>query len=79
MHQLDQEKTVFITSQGIFCYKVMPFGLKNAEATYQRMIMKIFDPILDKTKDAYIDDIVVKIKEESYQIRDLTEVFTILK
>ena len=37
MHELDQEKTAFTTSSGIFCYKVMPFGLKNAEATYQCM------------------------------------------
>ena len=42
MHEADQEKTSFITSQGLFYYKVMPFGLKNAGATYQRLINKMF-------------------------------------
>ena len=42
MHEADQEKTSFITSQILFCYKVMPFGLKNAGATYQRLMNKMF-------------------------------------
>ena len=42
MHEVDQEKTSFVTSQGLFCYKVMPFGLKNAGATYQRLMNKMF-------------------------------------
>ena len=42
MHEADQEKTSFVTSQGLFCYKVMPFGLKNAGATYQRLMNKMF-------------------------------------
>ena len=44
MHGDDQEKTSFITSQGLFCYKVMPFGLKNAGATYQRLMNRMFAP-----------------------------------
>ena len=43
MLEEDQEKAAFIISQGLYCYKVMPFGLKNAGATYQRLINKIFD------------------------------------
>ena len=42
MNKEDQEKTSFVTSQGLFCYKVMPFGLKNAGATYQRLMNKMF-------------------------------------
>ena len=42
MEEADQEKTSFVTSQGVFYYKVMPFGLKNAEATYQRLMNKMF-------------------------------------
>ena len=44
MDEADQEKTSFITSQGLFCYKVMPFGLKNAGAMYQRLINHMFHP-----------------------------------
>ena len=42
MEEVDQEKTSFVTSQGLFCYKLMPFGLKNAGATYQRLMNKMF-------------------------------------
>ena len=55
----------------------MPFGLKNAGAIYERMITKMFEPILGKTMDAYINDMVVKSKEEPDHIRDLTKVFDI--
>ena len=53
--------------------------MQNAGATYQMMITKMFESILGKTMDAYIDIMVVKSKEESDHIKDLTEVFTILK
>ena len=42
MEEADQEKTSFVTSQGLFYYKVMPFGLKNTRATYQRLMNKMF-------------------------------------
>ena len=42
MNEEDQERTSFVTNQGLFCYKVMPFGLKNARATYQRFMNKMF-------------------------------------
>uniref|UniRef100_A0A2N9HMF9 RNA-directed DNA polymerase n=1 Tax=Fagus sylvatica TaxID=28930 RepID=A0A2N9HMF9_FAGSY len=53
----DQEKTSFITPRGAFCYKVMPFGLKNAGATYQRMMTTMFGDHIGKTVEVYIDDI----------------------
>ena len=42
MTEEDQEKTAFVTSQGLYCYRVMPFGLKNAGATYQRLVNQMF-------------------------------------
>ncbi|KAL5580502.1 hypothetical protein UlMin_012944 [Ulmus minor] len=60
MHPDDQEKTTFITERGIFCYKVMPFGLKNAGATYQRLVNKMFADYLGNTMEVYIDDMLVK-------------------
>jgi len=59
----DQDATVFHTPKGIFCYKVMPFGLKNAGATYQRAMQTIFEDMLHKTVECYVDDLVVKSKE----------------
>ncbi|XP_057463838.1 uncharacterized protein LOC130753679 [Actinidia eriantha] len=79
LHGPDQEKTAFMTPKEVFCYKVMPFGLKNAGATYQRMVTKMFHHVLGKTMDAYIDDMVVKSKEESDHLRDLAEIFAILQ
>ena len=62
MAPTDEEKTTFITPHGLYCYKVMPFGLKNISATYQRLMMKIFKPLVGRTVEVYIDDIVVKSK-----------------
>uniref|UniRef100_A0A803PKJ1 Integrase catalytic domain-containing protein n=1 Tax=Cannabis sativa TaxID=3483 RepID=A0A803PKJ1_CANSA len=60
MHPDDQEKTTFITERGTFCYKLMPFALKNAGATYQRIVNQIFVDMLGNTMEVYIDDILVK-------------------
>nr|CAN74728.1 hypothetical protein VITISV_001869 [Vitis vinifera] len=57
-----REKIAFIMSHGLYCYKVMPFKLKNAGATYQRLMTKIFKPLISHTVEVYIDDIVVKSK-----------------
>uniref|UniRef100_A0A2N9FU44 Uncharacterized protein n=1 Tax=Fagus sylvatica TaxID=28930 RepID=A0A2N9FU44_FAGSY len=60
----DQEKTSFITSKGLFCYKVMPFGLKNAGATYQRLMNKMFHHQIGRNVEVYVDDMLVKTKDE---------------
>ena len=49
----DQEKTTFITDRGLHCYKVIPLELKNAGATYQRLVNKIFEPLVRKTMEVY--------------------------
>ena len=63
MHPPDLDKTTFITLKELYCYNVMPFGLKNAGATYQRSVTKIFRPLLGNTMEAYIDDMLIKFKE----------------
>ena len=75
----DQEKIAFVTPTRNYHYKVMPFGLKNAGATYQRMMTKMFEPLLGKNIEVYIDDMVVKSKAESEHTNDLGNIFEILR
>ena len=79
MVEEDQEKTAFITSQGLYCYKVMPFGLKNARDTYQRLVNKMFSKQIGKNMEVYVDDMLVKSKEELTHLDDLRETFATLK
>ncbi|KAL0437769.1 UNVERIFIED_CONTAM: Retrovirus-related Pol polyprotein from transposon [Sesamum radiatum] len=74
----DQEKTSFVTDQGIFCYNVMPFSLKNAGSTYQRHMNNMFREQIDMTIEVYIDDMVVKSKRKEDHAQDLQECFGIL-
>jgi hypothetical protein len=78
MEPSDQEDTAFITPTGIYCYTAMPFGLKNAGATYQRLVNKMFKDKLGDTMEVYIDDMVVKSKKAEDHLRDLEEAFRIL-
>ena len=75
----DQEKMAFITPTGNYHYKVMPFRLKNAGSTYQRMMTKMFEPQLGKNIEIYIDDMVVKSKVVSEHVGDLGNIFEILR
>nr|XP_023895560.1 uncharacterized protein LOC112007449 [Quercus suber] len=75
----DQDKTAFITSQGLYCYKVMPFGLKNAGATYQRLVNRMFVKQIGRNVEVYVDDMLVKSKEELEHLDDLKETFDTLK
>ena len=63
MHLEDQEKTSFMTSRGIYCYKVMPLVLKNAISTYQRLVNMMFEYQIGRTMEVYIDDMLVKSLE----------------
>ena len=73
----DQIKTSFITPYGAYCYTTMPFGLKNAGATYQRCMQKCLQEQIDRNVHAYVDDVVVKTKEKIPD--DLRETFTNLR
>ena len=73
MSEKDQEKTSFITSQGLFCYKVMPFGLKNANVTYQRLMNKMFMHQIGRNVQVYVDDKLVKSLRENDHLDDLQE------
>ena len=79
MAEEDQEKTAFVSSQGLYCYKVMPFGLKNAEATYQRLVNQMFEKQIGRNVEVYIDDMLVKSKEEEDHLDDLKETFNTLR
>ena len=71
MDEADQEKTSFVTSQNLFCYEVMPFGLKNAGATYQRLVNHMFRPQIGRNVEVYVDDILVKSLDEGKHLDNL--------
>ena len=75
----DQERTSFVTPIGNYHYKVIPFGLKNAGSTYQRMMTKMFEAQMGKNIEMYIDDMVVKSKIVSEHVEDLANIFKILR
>ena len=79
MHKANQEKTLFVTSQGLFCYKVMPFGLKNASTMYQRIMNKMFAQQIGRNVQVYIDDMLVKSQREEDHLVDLKETFNTLR
>jgi hypothetical protein len=72
-------KTTFITPFGAFCYTSMPFGLKNAGATYQRAIQTCLADHWGKRVEAYVDDVVIKIENSENFIEDLQLVFNSLR
>ena len=74
-HAGDQEKMLFVTSQGLFCYKVMPFRLKNAGVMFQRHVNKMFIQQIRWNVEVYVEDMLVKSKEEEHQLDDLKETF----
>ena len=75
----DLENTSFITPIGNYHYKVMPFGLKNVGSTYQRIMTRMFEPQLGKNIEVYIDDMVVKSRVVFEHVKDLINIFEILR
>jgi len=79
MDEVNQEKISFITSQGLFFYKVMSFGLKNVGTTYQRLINKMFAHQIRRNVQVYVDNMLVKGRREDDHLDDLRETFDTLR
>jgi ribonuclease HI/transposase InsO family protein len=79
MKESDQLATSFITPFGMYCYTTMPFGLRNAGATYQRCMNHVFGEHIGRTVKTYVDDIVVKTKKASNLLSDLETTFKCLR
>lgn len=75
MSPKDEESTAFHTPKKIYCYRVMPFSLKNAGATYQCVMQKIFDDMLHKVIECYVNDLVVKSRKWANHLKDLCDIF----
>jgi hypothetical protein len=74
MNVADAPSTAFMTNTCNYFYKVMPFGLKNAGATYQRLMDRVFSQQIGKNLEVYIDDMVVKTPEDGNHSDDLAEI-----
>ena len=79
MYPDDEKHTSFRTPLGMYCYTVMPFGLKNKGATFQRAMNAIFHEHIRKIVECYVDDIAVKIRAKGDHIADLKTVFDIIR
>ena len=79
MDEANQKKTSFITSQGLFCYKIMTFGLKNVGETYQRLVNHMFRPRIGWNVEVYVDDMLVKSLDKKKHLDDLQETFDTLR
>ncbi|GJV57464.1 reverse transcriptase domain-containing protein [Tanacetum coccineum] len=79
MAESDEEKTAFHTSQGVYCYTKMPFGLKNVGATYQRLVDRAFASQVGRNMEVYVDDLVIKSHTEAEMLRDVGETFRMLR
>ncbi|GJX93301.1 reverse transcriptase domain-containing protein [Tanacetum coccineum] len=64
MTESDEEKTAFHTSQWVYCYTKMPFGLKNVGATYHRLVDKAFDSQVGRNMEVYVDDLVLRVTQK---------------
>jgi hypothetical protein len=71
----DEEKTAFITPYGVFCYNTMPFGLKNAGATYQRCMQDCLREQIGRNVQVYVDDVVITTRKVDSLIDDIRETF----
>ena len=71
----DMEKTTLVTLWGTFYYKVMFFGLKNVGATYQRAMVSLFNDMMHKEIEVYVDDMIAKSRTEEEHLVNLQKLF----
>ena len=71
----DMEKTSFIIEWGTYCYRVMPFGLKNVGATYQKATTTLFHDMMHKNVELYMDDMIVKSRDKANHLTALQRFF----
>ncbi|XP_021737362.1 uncharacterized protein LOC110703889 [Chenopodium quinoa] len=79
LYEPDRTKAAFITDAGVFCYRAMPFGLRNAGATYQKLVDKVFANQKGRNVEVYVDDSIVKIRLVTDHVADLRESFETLR
>ncbi|XP_050386257.1 uncharacterized protein LOC126802648 [Argentina anserina] len=79
MNPADQEATTFVTDRGLYCYNVMPFGLKNAGATYVRCVTQMFDQHIGREIEVYVDDMLAKSIKAEDHVTNLRTIFNVLK
>lgn len=75
MHEKDAEKTDFTTPRGVYCYRFMPFGLKNTGATYMKAMTTLFHDMIHKEIEEYVDDIIIKSRKSSKHFDDIRKFF----
>ena len=79
MHVPDQDHTSFIIDHGLYCYKVIPFGLKNAGRTYQHLVNMMFKEHISQIMEVYVDDMLFKSKVASDHVAHWADTFNILR
>ena len=79
MFPSNSANTTFITPTWMYCYNVMPFGVKNVRSTYQRMMSCIFEPLSGNSMEAYINDMLIKSKSREDHFAHLQKVFQLMR
>lgn len=79
VREQDREKTAFVTPHGLYEFVRMPFGLKNAPATFQRLMNETLREFINKTCVVYLDDILIFSTSLKEHVRAITEIFTALE
>ncbi|GKF38882.1 hypothetical protein Tco_0118943, partial [Tanacetum coccineum] len=75
MAEEDEDKIALFAGEGVYCYRKMPFGLKYAGATYQRLVDKVFNDQIGRNLEAYVNDMVIESTSKEVMLTDIKETF----